>query len=251
MLLGNDKNGPFQATGNKRDQGVLTDEDGLLVRLLGIRLCLAQRPKGFPPKWRTIAQLANQNMLYIKVANTQWYSMHRRFSVEEDKYTTDQTLCATVQEGVETWMVTPASTLQTSMALLVGLEDTNDGIKNARSKLHVNFGPCLPPTQKWFNGVFDLAQQLANSTAARQLTIFEERDVDMNSVAYENAFLALKLKVQEIATNGDAKKVTASAEGITGQDGSKIIEEYIFMFFMGQYLCARDETLDTQQWCID
>lgn len=251
MLLGNDKNGLLQVTGEEEDQATLTEEDGLLVCLLGIQLTIAQRPRGFLPNTRTIAQLANQNMLWIKDGIGHWYLLCRRYSVEEDSFLTDKTLCATLQEGTDTWVMIPSPTLQTSMGLVVELESTKDEIMRARSRLHVTFGLTPPATQDWLNGVFGLAQQLANSSAAHRLSILEEGDIHMDSVAYKTTFDALESTMQEIAASDDAMNITAGAGNITGQDGSTLIKEYIEVFFMGQYICAKGETPRTQQWCVD
>jgi len=251
MLLRNDNNGLIQTTGEVDDQGFLTAGDGLLVRLAGFRLSLLPCPKGLPSNSRTIMQSVNQNTLWMRDEHGSWYLLRRRFPIEEGSFLTDRTLCATIADGNNIWIINSKSKFQTLMSLLAEEENRNIGIKKAQSKLHVTSALSAQATQDWLNGEYGLAQQLADSTAARYSTTFEDGDVDMDLTAYEAACYALTSEVHGVATSDDAKKITGAAEYIAGQDGSTLIKEYIQMIFMGQYLCAKDKAPATQQWCVD
>ncbi len=85
-------------------RGSLTAKDGLSVSLPGFEIALPRRPKGFPLDVRKITRLDEQKMTWMRDDACSWYMISRSHPVEQDIFTTGDTLAAALEKGCDLWI---------------------------------------------------------------------------------------------------------------------------------------------------
>ena len=257
MLLRNYRNGLLQASEKTDDQGLLTAKRGLLVQFTGFRVYLPQRPGGLRRTVPSILGATDSNVLWVKGDDGNWGYLRRAFCKEEDDYLTNKTLLATIAEGCDMWIICShfdilsSMKIQSSICLLTEVQDNDDGVKQAHSKLLVTLAHATSATQNWLNGIARLSQLLAQSSAAQHLSSLEQSKVNVDSESYRSARDKFESDVSQIADSDDAKNIAADANHIEGHDGSTLIKGFMERMFWGDYLCMADLTPSSQQWCVD
>lgn len=230
------------------DPGILTANDGLLVKFPGFRLSLPQRPKGLSPNLEPPTK--DLDLAFVRDEYGSWYLFKHRSAAEQDfsNGTLWAILHAISQSGSEVWAIHPKTKENVCLIIEVLASTVGEsGDKKARSRIHVTIWNKI--LEELLESFYTLAKQLSDSEASRRIASFDnDGEIDSSLPEYKVSMKAWEAELQQLARSEKAKSTLLAA----GHDyPERYIADFIARFFWGQYLIKGEKVPESQRWCID
>ena len=229
---------------------------GLLVKLPGRRLEIAQRPAGLPQNpWNVLGPHIN-HQVHARSEEGSWYIVRRRLPGPEGDFLSEKGLDALLRGNHKLW-ITYLNTdfqarsdgaQQTSTALLVKQVQEDDKVLYVRSKAHLHVGLLQKATRDMLEAAYSCAHKLSESHATRELSVQES---DSASTSYMSAFDAVTREIHRLALEDVNEQPRKTARQTSGKQSEELFEALIAMFFVGQYARIGEQLPGSQEWCVD
>ena len=233
---------------------------GLHVSLSGYSLSFPSRPKGLPPNpWNIMRE---KKLLYMRDEYGAWYLVRRRetktLSVGGD-FLTDEELCAITRSNeifriidLETeFQARTDGVQQTRTSLLVNLVQEEEDTNYVQSFMHINVAILQRANSDMFEAAHQCAQQLKESSSARQMTALQDHEIDLDLSSYRTLFDGLGNEIHHIAMMPANEAGLAASKRISGRADSALFEAIISLLFAGHFINMGRKTNANQRWCVD
>ncbi|KAL8695112.1 MAG: hypothetical protein Q9218_000390, partial [Villophora microphyllina] len=216
---------------------------GLLVRLAGYTLSMAERPKGLPSNpWNKMDQQSTQTF-HLRDSEGVWYILLRRLATTGSDFLSNMRLDDYIRGNSDVWIVhldtdfqpRPDGSPQASTALLVKLIEKEGSVMYVRSGMHVH-AMLLPNTyQEIYEAAYNTAVKLLQSPVARQLEEMSRQGSFQESLAQRALVDTIKADIHRIAaTLLDDGESTNAAQKSSAHNPAHV-EELISTYFIGHY----------------
>lgn len=233
---------------------------GLHVSLSGYSLSFPSRPKGLPPNpWNIMRE---KKLLYMRDEYGAWYLVRRRESKTLSTggdFLTEEELCA-ITHSNEIFRIIDLETefqartdgvQQTRTSLLVKLVQEEEDINYVRSFMHINVAILQRANSDMFEAAYQCAQQLKESSSAREMTTLQDNEIDSDLSSYRTHFDNLGNEIHRIAMMAANEAGLAASKRISGRADSVLFEAIISLLFAGHFIHRGRKTKTTQRWCVD
>ena len=233
---------------------------GLHVSLSGYSLSFPTRPRGLPPNpWNIMRE---KKLLYMRDEHGAWYLVRRRESSTLSAggdFLTDEELGAIVHSNeifriidLETeFQARTDGVQQTRTSLLVKLVHEEDNTNYVQSFMHVIVAILQKANSDMFEAAYQCAQQLKESSSARQMETLQEHEIDSDLLSYRTLFDGLENEIHRIAIMAANEAGLAASKRISGRADSVLFEAVISLLFAGHFVHMGRRTKATQRWCVD
>ncbi len=232
---------------------------GLHVSLSGYSLSFPARPRGAPPKsWI----MREKELLHMRDEHGAWYLVTRRESrilSAGGDFLTDEELGAIRHSNeifqiieLETELRAPTDGMEPiTTSLLVKLVEENEDINYVQSFMHIYVGILHRTESDMFEAAYLCAQQLKESSSARQMTTLQDHEIDTALSSYRTLYNRLRIETYRIAIMVANEAGLAASKRISGRDDSVLFAAVILMLFAGHFVHMGRRTKATQRWCVD
>lgn len=233
---------------------------GLCVSLPGYNLSFPGRPKGLPPNpWNVMRE---KKLLYMRDEYGAWYLVRRRESntlSAGGDFLTNEELCA-ITHSNEIFRIIDLETefqartdgvQQTRTSLLVKLMQEEEDTNYVQSFMHINVAILQRANSEMFEAAYQCAQQLKESSSARQMTTLQDHEIDSDLSSYRTLFDGLGSEIHRIAIMAANEAGLAASKRISGRADSALFEAIISLLFAGHFIHMGRKMNATQRWCVD
>ena len=233
---------------------------GLHVGLSGYSFSFATRPKGLPPNpWNIMRE---KKLLYMRDEYGAWYLVRRRESSTRSvgsDFLTDEELGDIGHSNdifrmldLETEFQARADGVQqTRTSLLVKLVQEEEDVNYVQSFMHINVAILQKTNSDMFEAAYRCAQQLKESSSARQMTCLQEHEIDSDLSSYRTLFDGLQNEIHHIAMSVANEAGLATSKRVSGRADSALFEAIISLLYAGHFVHIGRRTKATQRWCVD
>ncbi len=233
---------------------------GLRVSLSGYSLSFPTPPNGLPPNpWNIMRE---KKLLYMRDEYGAWYLVRRRDSSTLSTggdFLTDEEL-GDVGHSNEILRILDLETefqaradgvQQTRTSLLVKLVQEEEDINYVQSFMHINVAILQRTNSDMFEAAYQCAQQLKESSSARQMMILQDHEIDSDLSSYRTLFDGLENEIHRIAMMVANEAGLAASKRVSGRADSALFEAIISLLFTGHFVHMGRRTKATQKWCVD
>ena len=233
---------------------------GLHVSLSGYSLSFPSRPKGLPPNpWNIMRE---KKLLYMRDEYGAWYLVRRRESKTLSAggdFLTNEELC-TITHCNDIFRIIDLETefqartdgvQQTRTSLLVKLIQEEEDTNYVQSFMHINVAILQRANSDMFEAAYQCAQQLKESSSARQMTTLQDHEINSDLSSYRTLFDCLGDENHCIAMMAANEAGLAASKRISGRADSALFEAIISLLFAGHFVLMGRRTEATQRWCVD
>jgi len=246
----------LQLRDNVNESAVLS-KDGLLVRRPGRRISLPPRPRNLPPVlWNCIKSMS-QDVLYMRGAQSTWYTVKRRLPVEQDHYLSDKNLCATLRGERDLELIQledldgPEATKKVSFGLITGRMNEDQETKFVQTRLHILIGIVQRGRMPLFESAFQLSKELTYVWSAYQVPHTNPTNPAVDAEVDQRFIAFLHSELDRIVASEDGKEALRKAEQSSMSATPAFLKETILWWLLGNYANLEEDAAPPQLWCID
>ena len=233
---------------------------GLHVSLSGYSLSFPSLPKGLPSNpWNIMRE---KKLLYMRDEYGAWYLVRRRESKTLSAggdFLTNEELCTITHSNdilriinLETeFQARTDGVQQTRTSLLVKVVQEEEDTNYVQSFMHITVAILQRANSDMFEAAYQCAQQLKESSSARQMTTLQDHEIDLDMPSYRTLFDSLGNEIHRIAIMAANEAGLAASKRISGRADSALYEAIISLLFAGHFIHMGRKTKATQRWCVD
>ena len=264
-LLSVDRHFTIPKLGEQEDQGFL-DAKGLVVKLAGFRLSIANHAKSLPDQLAGFDSLPrndnDRHRLLLKDDQERWYLLNHRLLGASDLPHAPEEMCAVISRLSNPWILyrgsdslVPEHTKAYHGLLVEAANEQQSPSNEARYveiKSHVCFGHLPAEMNQVCQAAYSLTQELASSPAARRLEdLLGSAPPDPNDPAFREVLQGVDLECQRLSRSAFAMEALSASGNSADELGSTSMCEYMERFYRGLYMQIEEFAPGNRQWCVD
>ena len=258
----------FTKPDGQDDRGILATENnasGLLVKLAGLRISIANPAAGLPKHVAGFDSLPEKDIrrrgLLTRDCQGRWYYLEHRLHGQSDCPPDLEDMCTTIARLSPPWILYRGSSSllpesgKGHRGILIEEADKQQNRGNdftcVESISHIAFGHAPTEMNQICEAAYILAQELDSTAAANHMREWENVSQDLGDPAYRETLRAVDLEVERLSKSTVAMEALAASGNSVDERGFTRKNEYTECIYRGIYLHLEEYAPATRKWCVD